>query len=59
VDAAIACSYVLSLVYWAYSFAQQEAARHEMTPELHDFLLAVADAIRKQRVRLSERTISS
>jgi len=27
VDVTIACSYLLSLVYWSYSFAQQEAAR--------------------------------
>jgi hypothetical protein len=59
VDAAIACSYLLSLVYWVYSFCQQEAARREMTPEMQGLLLTMADVIRRQRGTLSEPTIGS
>lgn len=53
VDVAIACSYLLSLIYWVYSFARQEAARREMTHEMEGFLLSMADVIRHQRNRLS------
>jgi hypothetical protein len=59
VDAAIAFSYFLSLGYWIYSFAQPEAARREMTPEMQNFLLRTADVIRRQRGKLSEPTIDS
>lgn len=52
VDVMVACSYLLSLVYWIYSFAQQEAARREMTPEMQHFLLGMADVVREQRGRL-------
>lgn len=52
VDVMVACSYVLSLGYWIYSFAQQEAARREMTPEMEHFLLGMADVVREQRSRL-------
>jgi hypothetical protein len=58
-DVAVACSYLLSLVYWVYCFAQKEAARREMTSEMQHFLLGMADVIRKQRVRFSEPTINS
>jgi hypothetical protein len=59
VDLAIACSYVLSLVYWVFSFVQQEAARREMTPEMQGLLLRMADMLHQQRDRLSEPTITS
>ncbi len=59
VDVAIACSYLLSLVYWSYSFAQQETARREMTPEMQSFLLGMADVIRQQRDWLRKPRISS
>jgi hypothetical protein len=59
VDLATACSYLLSLVYWVFSFAQQEVARCEMAPETQDFLLGIADMLHQQQNRLSEPTISS
>lgn len=52
VELAIASSYVLSLVYWVYSFAQQEATRRDMTPEMQDLLLGMADVVSQQRGRL-------
>lgn len=53
VDVAIACSYLLSLVYWIYSFSQPETARREMTPEMQDLLLGMAGMLRRQRYGLS------
>jgi hypothetical protein len=47
-------SYILSLVYWLYNFAQQEVARREFTPQMQNFLLAVAGAAHSSRVTLSE-----
>lgn len=49
VDVAISCSYLLSLVYRIYSFAQQEAARRAMTPQMQSFLLGMAGMLRYQR----------
>ena len=59
VEVAIGYSYFLSLLYWCYSFAQQDAARREMTPEMRRILLGIADALRNQRERLSQSTISN
>ena len=56
VDIAIACSYLMSLLYWCYSFAQQETARREMTPEMQGLLVGLAKVMRKQREQLSEPT---
>lgn len=47
-------SFILTLVYWVFSFAQKEAARREFTPQMQSFLLAVAGAARSQRVSLTE-----
>lgn len=43
-----------SLFYWVFSFAQQEAARREFTPQMRSFLLAAAGAARSTRVALTE-----
>jgi hypothetical protein len=50
----VMASYVCCLVYWAFSFAQQEAARREFTPQMQRFLLAVAGAARTTRMDLEE-----
>lgn len=47
-------SYILSLVYWLYNFAQQEVARREFTPQMQNFLLAVAGAAHSSRVTLTD-----
>lgn len=49
VDVAVACSYLLSLVYWVYCFAQPDVARREMTPEMKNLLLRMTDVARRQR----------
>ena len=53
VEIAVACSYLLSLFYWIYSFAQPEAARREITPEMRNFLVGMANVVRHQRSTLS------
>ena len=46
-------SYVLSLLYWAYSFAQAEAERREFTPQMHDLLLVLAGNARDTRIAMA------
>lgn len=47
-------SYLLSLLYWLFSFAHQEVARREFTPQMERLLLAVAGAARTTRITLTE-----
>jgi hypothetical protein len=54
----LAASYLCSLLYWAFSFAQQEAERREFTPQMQSFLLAMAGTARSTRISLSD-SISS
>jgi hypothetical protein len=53
-DQLITASYVCSLVYWIYSFAQKESERQEFTPQMRSFLLAVTGAARSTRVALAD-----
>ena len=53
-DQVVAASYVCSLLYWAYCFVQQEAERREFTPQMQNFLLAVAGTARSTRISLSD-----
>jgi hypothetical protein len=53
-DQLASVSYMCSLVYWVFSFAQQEAARREFTPQMESFLLAVAGNARSGRSSLSD-----
>jgi hypothetical protein len=48
----VTASYLFSLLYWVFSFAQQEAERHEFTPQMQTFLLAVAGAAKSSRINL-------
>ena len=54
VDLIVTAGYACSLVYWAVSFAQQEAPRQEFTPRMESFLLAVSGAARTQRMTLDQ-----
>lgn len=49
----VVASYICSLLYWGFSFAQKEAARREFTPQMQGFLLAVAGNARSSRMALS------
>lgn len=53
-DQLAAASYVCSLSYWVFSFAQQEAERREFTPQMQDFLLAVAGTARTTRMNMTD-----
>jgi hypothetical protein len=52
-------SYDCSLMYWIFSFAQQEQERQEFTPQMRSFLLTVTGAARGTRVALANSGISS
>jgi hypothetical protein len=51
---AVAVSFVCSLFYWVWSFAQQEAVRHEFTPQMRHTLLTLAGAVHVTRVGLTD-----
>lgn len=53
-DQLVAASYICSLGYWVFSFAQQEAERREFTPQMQSFLLAVAGTARSTRMSLED-----
>lgn len=53
-DQGLTVSYICSLVYWVYCFAQQEAKRREFTPQMENFLLAVAGTARSARISLAD-----
>jgi len=59
VDVAVAVSYLLSLFYWIFSFAQQDAPRRAMTPEMEHLLVRVAGTMRRQREALTDPDIPS
>jgi hypothetical protein len=50
----VVASYICSLLYWVFSFAQKEAVRREFTPQMQNLLLAVAGAARSTRVGLTD-----
>jgi hypothetical protein len=53
-DQIVAASYSCCLLYWAYCFAQQEAERREFTPQMQNFLLAMAGTARTTRLALTD-----
>ena len=53
----VVASYLCSLLYWVYSFAQQEAERREFTPQMQNFLLAAAGVAREQRLALVQASM--
>jgi hypothetical protein len=54
----VVASYLLSLLYWVFSFATKEAERREFTPQMQNFLLAVAGTARSSRIALAEASKS-
>jgi hypothetical protein len=50
----VVASYLVSLLYWGFSFAQREAARREFTPQMQSFLLAVAGTARTTRMNFPD-----
>jgi hypothetical protein len=54
VDQFVAATYLCSLVYWVFCFAQKEAVRREFSPQMQNVLLAVAGAARSMRVAVTD-----
>jgi hypothetical protein len=52
----VIASFLCSLLYWAFSFAQKEAERREFTPQMQNLLLAVAGSARSTRIALTGTT---
>jgi len=56
-DQIISASYLCSLAYWLYSFAQKEALRQEFSPEMQSFLLRVAGVAHANRIALENHSL--
>lgn len=54
IDELVVVSYLLSLLYWVFSFVRQEAPRGEFSPRMQKLLLAVAGAAHADRVALEQ-----
>jgi hypothetical protein len=54
VETAVSASYLVSLVYWAYSFVREESPRQEFTPGMQNLLLSLAGAARSSRLDLED-----
>lgn len=52
----VVASYLCSLLYWMYSFAQVEEQRREFSPQMQTMLLAVAGAARSTRIGMANVT---
>jgi hypothetical protein len=52
---AVAFSFVCSLFYWVWGFAQREAERHEFTPQMRHTLLTLAGAVHVTRENLAAK----
>jgi len=54
VDQFVSASYLISLFYWIFSFAQEVPERREFTPQMQNFLLAIAGNARSTRMAMSD-----
>jgi hypothetical protein len=52
-DQMVAASYVCSILYWIFSFVQEAPERRPFTPQMQNFLLAMAGAARADRASLT------
>jgi hypothetical protein len=55
-DRFLVASYLCSLLYWAFSFAQKEPERQTFSPQMQSLLLALAGSARATRVALESST---
>jgi hypothetical protein len=51
-DQMVAASYLGTLLFWTWSFVQQEVARKEFSPQMQNFLLSIAGTTRSSRMGL-------
>ncbi|MGC1420989.1 MAG: hypothetical protein WA354_03775 [Terracidiphilus sp.] len=49
----LSASYLCSIIYWIMSFAQKVPERREFTPQMQNFLLAMAGTARSTRIALA------
>lgn len=54
IEQIVAFSYLCSLLYWVYSFLQQEAPRQEFSPQMQRLLLTVAGGARSNRLAVED-----
>jgi hypothetical protein len=54
----VVVSFLCSLLYWVFSFSQQETARREFTPQMQSFLLAMAGTARSTRIAMTDSRAS-
>ena len=59
VDQFVSASYLISLFYWIFSFAQEVPERREFTPQMQNFLLALAGNARSTRMAMSDSASKS
>jgi hypothetical protein len=52
-DQMASATYIGSMIYWCVSFAQEVPERREFTPQMQNFLLAMAGSARSTRIALS------
>jgi hypothetical protein len=57
-DQLVGVSYLCSIIYWGFCFAQKVPERREFTPQMQSFLLAVAGSARSTRIALSNASDS-
>lgn len=57
-DQIVAASYICSMAYWIFSFAQRVPERRKFTPQMQNFLVALAGSARTTRIALNESTKS-
>ncbi len=55
----LSASYVCSIVYWLMSFAQKVPERREFTPQMQNFLLAMAGNARNTRMAMANSSSES
>lgn len=55
-DEIVAASFICSMVYWVISFAQKVPERRKFTPQMQNFLVALAGSARTTRIALNEST---
>jgi hypothetical protein len=55
-DQFLVASYLCSLIYWAFSFAQKEPERQKFSPKMQGFLLALAGSAHATRMALAGST---
>jgi hypothetical protein len=54
----VVVSFLISLLYWIFSFAQAEAERREFTPQMQSILLSLAETARITRASVADLAVA-